>query len=127
MPLRADLSAISGEIIGGAIEVHRALGPGLLESAYQHCLELELHHRGLSFDSQVLVPVVYRQVEMACSYRIDLIVERAVIVEIKSVEHLLPIHSAQTLTYLRLAKAKQALLMNFNVPILRSGLKSFVK
>lgn len=114
-------------VIGGAIEVHRALGPGLLESAYQRCMERELSLRHLQFDKQVALPVMYKGEPVDCCYRIDLVVEHELIVEIKSVEHLLPVHSAQAITYLKLAGAKQALLMNFNVPILKSGLKSFLR
>ncbi len=113
-------------VIGGAIEVHRALGPGLLESAYQRCLERELRVRGVTFDRQVALPVVYKGESVDCCYRIDLLVARELIVEIKSVEQLLPIHSAQAITYLRLAGARQALLMNFNVPVLRHGIESFL-
>lgn len=113
-------------VIGGAIEVHRTLGPGLLESAYQRCLERELRLRALRFQQQVALPIIYKGEAVDCCYRIDLLVEQELIVEIKSVEQLLPVHSAQTITYLRLAHAKQALLMNFNVPILKSGIRSFL-
>lgn len=121
-----DLSALAHNIIGGAIEVHRALGPGLLESAYLRCLTKELRFRGLRVDSEVEVPIIYRGERIDCHYRLDLFVEGAIIVEVKSVEHLLPVHSAQVLTYLRLMQAPKALLLNFNVAVLKSGLKSFV-
>jgi GxxExxY protein len=113
-------------VIGSAIEVHRALGPGLLESVYQRCLERELKRRGAQFESQVAVPIIYKGETVDCCYRIDLFVRQELIVEIKSVEQLLPVHSAQTITYLKLAGAKQALLINFNVPILKSGIRSFL-
>jgi len=113
-------------VIGGAIEVHRALGPGLLESAYQRCLERELTLRAVAFERQVPLPVRYKGEAVDCSYRIDLLIQRELIVEIKSVEQLLPVHSAQAITYLKLYGARQALLLNFNVPVLKSGIKSFL-
>jgi GxxExxY protein len=121
------LSDLAHTIIGGAIEVHRALGPGLLESTYKRCLELELQARHLRVVSEIEVPVIYRGVAVGTCYRLDLLVEDLIIVEVKSVEHLLPLHAAQTLTYLRLTAARKALLMNFNVSILTNGLKSFIK
>lgn len=121
------LSELAHEVIGGAIAVHRALGPGLLESTYKRCLELELRARNLRFASEIEVPVVYRGVAIGTSYRLDLLIEDLIIVEVKSVEHLLPLHAAQTLTYLRLTTAQKALLMNFNTTVLTNGLKSFIK
>lgn len=120
------LSPLADQVIGGAIEVHRALGPGLLESAYQRCLERELQLRGVVFKRQVNLPVIYKGQLVDCCYRIDLFVQEELVVEVKSVETLLPVHSAQAITYMKLVGANQALLMNFNVPMLKSGLKSFI-
>ena len=113
-------------IIGAAIEVHRILGPGLLESAYEECLGQELLLRNVAHKRQVSLPVVYKGIMLDCGYRIDLIVEDQVIVELKTVEKLLPIHEAQVLTYLRLAEKKVGLLLNFHAEVLRKGLKRMV-
>ncbi len=120
------LDEISRRIIGAAIEVHRHLGPGLLESAYQSCLTFELKQLGLKVEEQKALPVVYKQVKLDCGYRLDFVVEDEIIVEIKAIEQLLPIHEAQLLSYLRLAKKKAGLLMNFHVPVLKNGLKRIV-
>jgi GxxExxY protein len=112
---------ITKQIIGAAIEVHRALGPGLLESAYQSCLGYELEARGIQFQREVPLPVVYRGNTLECGYRIDFDVQGAVVVELKCVEKLGPIHEAQLLTYLRLAGRRTGLLINFNVPTLKDG------
>jgi GxxExxY protein len=117
------LDEISHRIIGAAIEVHRHLGRGLLESAYQSCLAFELKRLGLKLEEQKPLPVVYKEVKLDCGYRLDLVVEDEIIVEIKTIERLLPIHDAQLLSYLRLAKKRVGLLMNFHVPVLRNGLK----
>ena len=109
-------------IIGAAIEVHRELGPGLLESAYEECFCHELHLRGLSFKRQVELSVAYKGVKLDCGYRLDVLVEDAVVVELKSMEQILPIHQAQLLTYLRLAGKKVGLLINFNVAVLKNGI-----
>jgi GxxExxY protein len=111
----------TGPIIGAAIEVHRQLGPGLLESAYEECLCHELHLRGLSFERQVALPVSYKGLQLDCGYRIDLIVEQEVVVELKAIERLLPIHEAQLLTYLKISGKRVGLLLNFNVPLLTQG------
>jgi GxxExxY protein len=108
-------------IIGPGVEVHRALGPGLLESAYVQCLCRELHMRGLEFVREQSVPVTYKGVKLDCGYRVDFLVEGRVVLEIKSVEEILPVHEAQLLTYLRLGGWKVGLLMNFNVPVLTEG------
>lgn len=113
-------------VIGCAIEVHRLLGPGLLESAYEACLVHELERLGLTVERQVPVPVHFKDIILDCGYRLDVLVNQAVIVEIKSVETLLPVHTAQLLTYLRFARKRVGLLLNFNVPTLRQGLKRFV-
>ncbi|HEY0421198.1 MAG TPA: GxxExxY protein, partial [Acetobacteraceae bacterium] len=115
--------ALSERVIGLAIEVHRQLGPGLLESAYEVCLAHELHLAGISFERQVELPVVYKGVRLDCGYRIDLLVARQLIVELKSVDRLLPVHDAQMLTYLRLSEMRTGLLMNFNNAALKTGLR----
>lgn len=120
------LDEISHRIIGAAIEVHRHLGPGLLESAYQSCLAFELKQLGLKVEEQKPLPVVYKQVKLDCGYRLDMVVEDEIIVEIKAIEKLLPIHDAQLLSYLRLTKKRIGLLMNFHVPVLKNGLKRIV-
>jgi len=117
---------ITGEIIGAAIEVHRELGPGLLESSYEICLARELELRGISFDFELPLPLEYKGVRLDCGYRLDLLVAGAVIVEVKSVEKLAPIHDAQVLTYLKLTGVKVGLLINFNVVVLKAGLKRLV-
>ncbi len=117
---------ITGEIIGAAIDVHREIGPGLLESAYEQCLCHELSLRGLTVQRQVALPVEYKGVHLDCGYRMDVVVEDAVLVELKAVEQLLPVHDAQLLTYLKLSGYQLGLLMNFNVPVLKDGLKRIV-
>src|SRR5919202_3262646 len=117
---------LSGRIIGLAMKVHTALGPGLLESAYQECLYYELHQAGFNVAKQKPLPLVYEDVHLECGYRVDLLVENRVIVEIKSLESLHPIHSSQLLTYLRLSNCKLGLLINFNVPHLKDGIKGLV-
>jgi GxxExxY protein len=114
------------EIIGAAIEVHRELGPGLLESSYEICLARELELRGISFEFELPLPLEYKGVRLDCGYRLDLLVAGAVIVEVKSVEKLAPIHDAQLLTYLKLTGVKVGLLINFNVVVLKAGLKRLV-
>jgi len=109
--------------IGAAIEVHRHLGPGLLETVYEECLSYELSQRGLKFQRQLAAPVLYKGIKLDCGYRIDLLVEDAVVVEIKSMEALLPVHCAQLLTYLKICQKRIGLLINFNVPVLTHGLK----
>ena len=121
--IRAKSDILSKQIIGAAIEVHKALGPGLLESAYQACLCHELALRGIPFEAQVPLPLVYKGVSVDCGYRLDLLVEGLVVVEIKSVNCLEPIHEAQILTYLRLTGLWLGLLINFNVPMLKQGIK----
>jgi len=113
-------------IIGCAIEVHRGLGPGLLESVYEQCLCFELAQRNLSFRRQVELPVNYKSVNLACGYRMDIVVEELVIVEIKAVEQILKIHEAQLLSYLRLYRKSVGLLINFHTPVLKSGIRRIV-
>jgi GxxExxY protein len=109
-------------IIGAAIEVHKQLGPGLLESAYEECLCHELQQRGLSFQRQVSLPVVYKEIRLDCGYQMDIVVENSVVVELKAIEGLLPIHEAQLMTYLRLSGKRVGLLINFNVAVLKDGI-----
>ncbi len=109
-------------IIGSAIEVHRQLGPGLLENAYQRCLAIEMSQRGLVHESEVVIPIVYRGLRIKPAYRADFIVERAVIVEVKSVSKVEPIHKAQLLTYLKLTAIRTGLILNFNSPTLKDGI-----
>jgi len=117
---------VSEAVIGAAIQVHRHLGPGLLESAYEACLCRELELRGISFEGQKPLPVEYKGESVDCGYRLDLVVEGLVIVEIKAVDALLPIHQAQLLTYLRLTGLRLGLLLNFNVPVLTQGIRRVV-
>jgi len=117
---------LTGQMTGAAIEVHKQLGPGLLESTYQACLCHELELRGISFECQKPLPLEYKGVKLECGYRIDLLVAGLVIVEIKSVEALAPIHEAQLLTYLKLTGVKVGLLINFNVVVLKEGIRRLV-
>ncbi len=121
---REDL--LSNEIIAAAIEVHRCLGPGLLESAYDECLCYELADRDIRFERQQRLPISYKGRSVDCSYRLDVVVEGVVILELKAVDHLEPIHTAQMLTYLKLSQLKLGMLINFNVPLLRLGIKRVV-
>ena len=121
-----EFDGLSQSVIGCAIEVHRTLGPGLLEPTYRQCLACELSHAQIPFQMEVPLPVRYKDVLLDCGYRIDLLVSAELIVEVKSVETLLPIHQAQILTYMRLAKIPIGLLMNFNVMKLQNGIKRFV-
>ena len=117
---------ISGIIIGKAIEVHKALGPGLLESAYQECLFYELLTEGLYVEKEKPMPVIYKDIELDHGYRIDLLVENKVVIEIKTVDTLIDVHTAQILTYLKLGNYKLGLLINFNVTLLKEGIKRYV-
>lgn len=117
---------LSGQIIGAAIEVHRNLGPGLLESAYEECLAYELRQKKLSYERQKELPIVYKDLKLEYGYKLDLLVENSIIVEIKSVEKIAPVHTAQILTYMRLANIKIGLLINFNATVLKNGIKRFV-
>jgi GxxExxY protein len=119
-------SDLSERVIGLAIEVHRRLGPGLLESAYEECLSFELGAAGISYNRQVALPIVYKDIRLDCGYRMDLVVAGELVVEVKSIERLLPIHDAQLLTYLRLSGLRVGLLMNFNSIGLKDGLRRLV-
>ena len=122
----AELNKLTQEIIGCAIEVHKNLGPGLLESAYEECLSYELIINGIENERQIPVPIVYKDVKLDMGYRIDILVENEVILELKSIDVLAPIHEAQILTQLKFAKKKLGLLMNFNTLKLTDQLKRFI-
>jgi GxxExxY protein len=117
---------LSNQIIGGAIEVHRQLGPGLLESVYEECLSYELNRLGVKFERQKGIPVLYKEINLDCSFRVDLLVDGLVVVELKTVEKILPIHEAQLFTYLRLTGCKLGLMLNFYVVRLKDGIKRVV-
>ncbi len=117
---------LSEKVIGACIEIHRHLGPGLLESAYEECLCHELSLAGVKFERQKTLPVSYKSVKLDCDYRLDVVLEGSLIVELKTVDQLLPIHEAQLLTYLKLSGISLGLLINFNVPTLKQGLKRIV-
>jgi len=121
-----EFSELSNRVIGCAIEVHRTLGPGLLESTYEQCLAHEFALCGIQFHLQHPLPIDYKGIRLDCGYRVDLLVENEIILELKSVEQLLGIHEAQLLTYMKLAHIRQGFLINFNVRRLTDGLKSFV-
>ena len=121
-----EINQITEGIIGAAIEVHRQLGPGLMESAYEECLCHELNLRKIHYERQKALPLEYKGLRLDCGYRLDLLVAQKVVVELKSVESLLPIHEAQLLTYLKLGGWKVGLLINFNVPVLRDGILRLV-
>ena len=120
---RIRVNEITQEVIGAAIAVHRALGPGLLESAYQECLCQELALRGVPFERQVPLPLEYRGIHCECGYRLDILIGDVVVVEVKSIEAIAPIHLAQLLTYLRLGGWNVGLLINFNVVVLKEGIR----
>jgi GxxExxY protein len=118
-----EFNQVTEQIIGGAIEVHKVLGPGLLESAYEDCLCRELAVRCIPFERQRPLPVAYKGIRLECGYRLDLLVAGAVVVEVKSVSCIEPVHEAQLLTYLKLGGWKVGLLINFNVPLLKDGIR----
>ena len=118
-----DLNTITERIIEAAIEVHKVLGPGLMESAYEECLCRELALRGIGVERQLPLPIEYKGARLDCAYRVDLLVEQSVVVEIKSVSSIEPIHEAQLLTYLKLGGWKLGLIVNFNVPVLKDGIR----
>ena len=120
------LNGITDQIIRAAINVHKTLGPGLLESAYEACLAYELIQDGLKVEQQKPLPIIYKEVQLECGYRLDLLIEDTVIVEIKSVDKLAPIHEAQLLSYLKLADKRVGLLINFNVQLLKHGIRRLV-
>jgi GxxExxY protein len=116
------INQITQKIIGCAIEVHNTLGPGLLESVYEECLAFELSSQRLLVERQIPLPVIYKNIELECGYRIDLLVEDSVIIELKSIEELMPVHEAQILTYMKLTNKEVGLLINFNVNLLKEGI-----
>ncbi len=118
-----EVDRITEAIIGAAIDVHKALGPGLLESAYEECLFYELNLRNLTVNRQVVLPIIYKEVQLDIGYRLDLFVENKVVVELKTVDKLVSIHDAQLLTYMKLVNCTAGLLINFNVPVLKQGLR----
>jgi GxxExxY protein len=122
---KEESNSLTGKIIGAAIDIHRALGPGLLESAYEACFIYELRLRKMKVENQKAMPIFYKDVMLDCGYRADLIIEDQVIVEIKSVANLAPIHEAQLLSYLKLSNCKIGLLINFNVKLLKEGIRRF--
>ena len=122
-----EVNQITEKIIGCAIEVHRQLGPGLLESAYEECLSYELESVGLDIERQVAAPVVYKDIKLDCGYRIDILVENKIIIELKSIDAFAPVHEAQILTYMKFANKSIGLLINFNVTLLKNGIKRYKK
>ncbi len=124
--MKMDFDGLSTRLIGCAIEVHRVLGPGLLESTYEQCLAHELGQAGIAFKLQQALPVLYKGLRLDCGYRVDLLVQDTLILELKSVDTILGIHQAQLLTYMKLSNIKTGLLINFNVQQLKSGIKRFV-
>ena len=117
---------LSNQIIGCAIEVHRILGPGLLESSYEECLTHELANKDLRIERQKPIPIVYKDIKLNCGYRLDLLIENSVIIELKSIDAFLPVHEAQILTYMKFSGQKIGLLINFNVTVLKNGIRRFV-
>jgi GxxExxY protein len=120
-----DLNELTGIIIGCAIEVHKNLGPGLLKSAYEECLSFELKQKGLMIEKQYPVPIVYKEIKLDYGYRIDVLVENTVVLELKVVDAINPVHEAQILTYMKLAGKPIGLLINFNISILKEGIRRF--
>lgn len=120
-----EINQITEKIIGCAIEVHKRLGPGLLESAYEECLVFELQNTGLTVERQKPVPVIYKEIKLECGYRIDILVENTVVIELKAVDAFNPVHEAQILTYMKFSKKRIGLLINFNVTLLKNGLKRY--
>ena len=118
-----DENELSYAIIGACLEVHKVLGPGLLENTYQECLARELSLRGIPFEKEKPLPVEYKEVRVDCGYRLDFLVDGSVVVELKSIEAILPVHEAQVLTYLKLTGCKLGLLVNFNVAVLKEGIR----
>jgi GxxExxY protein len=121
-----DFDRLSGEVIGAAIEVHRVLGPGLLESAYEECLAWELSRKGLKVERQVPIPVRYKELRIERGYRVDLVVSDAILLEIKCVDAFEPVHTAQVLTYLKMTGLKLGMLLNFKVDVMRKGIRRVV-
>jgi GxxExxY protein len=125
-PISEEVNQVAKQIVDAAFSVHSALGAGLLESVYEVCLEYELTKRGLSVERQLVLPVIYDNIKLEAGFRIDLLVNQCVIIELKAVETLLPVHTAQVITYLKLSKHRLGLLINFNVPLIKEGIKRIV-
>jgi|SRR5208282_5461953 len=125
-PIPSDLNRLSGKVIDAAYKIHHELGPGLLESVYETCLVYELTESGIKFERQVQVPVRYKNIALETGFRVDLLVEKQIVIELKSVDTLLPVHKAQLITYLKLCKCRLGLLINFNVDVLKDGIKRVV-
>lgn len=123
---KEQFEALSGEILDASIEVHRTMGPGLLESVYEYCLWKELGLRGIKAERQIAVPLYYKGEEIGKDYRIDILVENQIIIEVKAVDLILPVHEAQLISYLKLADKRLGFLINFNMPLLKQGFKRFV-
>ena len=121
-----EFESLSKDVLGAAIEVHKHLGPGLLESAYEECLSFELVQRGYKIERQKPIPVVYKEIKLDCGYRIDILVEDKLVLELKSIDCFNPVHEAQILTYMKFAQKKIGLLINFNVTLLKNGIKRYV-
>ena len=121
-----DINQLSSKIIGAAIEVHRTLGPGLLESAYEECICYELELRRIKFERQKALPIIYKGKRLDCGYRLDIVIDNKIIVELKSIEKIEPIHKAQLLSYLKLSGQKLGLLLNFNVSVMKDGIVRLV-
>ncbi|MBA4312724.1 MAG: GxxExxY protein [Chlorobiaceae bacterium] len=121
-----EFESLSKDVLGAAIEVHKHLGPGLLESAYEECLSYELMQWGYKIERQKPIPVVYKEIKLECGYRIDILVEDKIVLELKSVDCFNPVHEAQILTYMKFAQKKVGLLINFNVALLKNGIKRYV-
>ena len=124
MELEFERSPLASAVISCAIEVHSQLGPGLLESAYEKCLAHEFHLRGLATVRQRVLPIDYKGILLDCGYRVDFVVENTLVIELKTVDRILPVHKSQVLTYLRLLQMRQGFVMNFNVALMRDGIKS---
>ena len=124
--LLMEFDKLSKQVIGCALEVHKILGPGLLESAYEECLMYELLRAGMEVERQRPLPVIYKEIKLECGYRLDLIIEDQIIIELKSVDFLAPVHEAQILTYMKFSKLRTGLLINFNVTALKYGIKRYV-
>ncbi|VXD21497.1 conserved hypothetical protein [Planktothrix serta PCC 8927] len=125
-PISEEVNQVAKQIVDAAFNVHSALGAGLLESVYEVCLEYELTKRGLRVERQLVLPVIYDNIKLEAGFRIDLLVNQCVIIELKAVETLLPVHTAQVITYLKLSKHRLGLLINFNVPLIKEGIKRIV-
>jgi GxxExxY protein len=123
---KMEINELTEKVIGCAIEVHKSLGPGLLEAAYEQCLAKELNLKGIKFETQAPLPIKYKGMELECGYRVDFLIEKVLIIELKSLEKILDIHKAQILTYMKLSSIKVGLLINFNVKLLKNGIQRFV-